>query len=237
VSGQSIGQAPQTCCSSATISSYSDLSAKRRFHIQFERDTLREIRLGLGRFVEPQLQNPAVDIDLRVAWIEREGLVVIGQRALVIAFRRAGVRAVVLVVREERAQFDSAIAVGDGAVEIASRNTQITAIAVRRAVPPSAPGDCRGSLPTFCVKFQTIHARSGVRMLPTQPIALHSLRRNMVNKPRIHTRSRERAFRLSPTFFFGLSIDFASRANPALAVGRVMAQWRQPAHCARSRAF
>src|SRR5262249_440594 len=101
----------------------------------FELEALREIGFGLGRPAQPRPQHPTIAIDLRVALIERERLVVIGEGGFAIALRITGVRAIVVAFREARVQFDGAGVVGDRAVQIAPRKTQIASIAIRRGVP------------------------------------------------------------------------------------------------------
>src|SRR5262245_8350650 len=111
-----------------------DAPFERSFHIRFEPKAPREIVLGLRRPAHSQPEHPAVGVDLSIIRIERESPVVIGEGGIVIAPRIAGVRAVIVILREARVQFNGAAVVGDRAVEIAARKKKIAAIAVRRRV-------------------------------------------------------------------------------------------------------
>src|SRR5262252_7444206 len=77
---------------------------KRRFHIGIEREAPREIVVGLGRSPHPQPKNPAIGVDLRVARIEGERSVVIGEGGVEIALRIARVRAIVVALRPPQVQ-------------------------------------------------------------------------------------------------------------------------------------
>src|SRR5215510_6649556 len=52
---------------------------KRRFHIRIEREALREIGVGLGRPAHPQPEQPAIGVYVRVARIDLDRPIVIGE--------------------------------------------------------------------------------------------------------------------------------------------------------------